>query len=337
MQQNVSLVDFWNFFLNFGDLQVVIHVQELCKSFQQKPILIDLNFRLEAGDRLALLGPNGSGKTLLVKIIATLIKPTSGSIEIAGYDATKDVRAIRPLIGYVPQTFEGYPTLSIQEYLEFFAAAYKLEKGQRTTGIQDVLDLMDLATLRNEKIEHLSLGQKQRLCLAKTFLHDPLVWLFDAPISLLDPQGQAEMEVLIQELGAMGKIVILATNCLADVITLCNRVGVLNEGRFAFYGGRHDISDWYGMRHRLEIEVASGMDAAQAVLDERSDVISLQITDALIQIESQMTEAETTGLLKDLIRGDVTVSRFQRIEYGLVDLFSEVTSPAISGEGTPKG
>ena len=312
----------------------MIHVQELCKSFQQKPILTDLNFHLDAGDRLALLGPNGSGKTLLVKIIATLIKPTSGSIEIAGYDAIKDARTVRPLIGYIPQTFEGYSTLSIQEYLEFFAAAYKLEKGQRATGIQDVLDLMDLVTLRDEKIEHLSLGQKQRLCLAKTFLHDPLVWLFDAPISLLDPQGQVEVGALIQELGTMGKTVILTTNSLTDVITPCNRVGILSEGRLAFYGDMCDISERHGVRHQLEIEVTSGMEAAQAILDERSDIISIQIIDALIQIESQMTEAETTNLLNDLIRGDVAVSRFQRIEYGLADLFLEITSSAPSDEET---
>ena len=312
----------------------MIHVQELCKSFQQKPILTDLNFRLEAGDRLALLGPNGSGKTLLIKIIATLIKPTSGSIEIAGYDAIADVQSVRPFIGYVPQTFEGYPNLSIQEYLEFFATAYKLEKEQRPTSIQDVLDLMDLGTLQDKKIQHLSLGQKQRLCLAKTFLHDPLIWLLDTPISLLDPQGQAEMGALIQELGAMGKTVILATNNLNDVITPCNRIGILNEGRLAFYGKMSDISDRYGGRHRLEIEVASGLEAAQAILDERSDIISLQTTDALIQIESQMTEAEANNLLKELIRGDVTVSRFQRIEYGLADLFLEVTSPTASDGGT---
>ena len=315
----------------------MIHVQELCKSFQQKPILTDLNFHLEAGDRLALLGPNGSGKTLLIRIIATLTKPTSGSIEIAGYDATKDFRAVRPLIGYIPQTFEGYPTLSVQGYLEFFAAAYKLDKGQRATGIQDVLDLMDLATLRDEKIEHLSLGQKQRLCLAKTFLHDPLVWLIDAPVALLDPQGQAEMGALIQELGAMGKTVILATNSLTDTITPCNRVGILSEGRFAFYGEMRDISERYGNRHQLEIEVTSDMEAARAILDERSGVISLQITDEIIQIESQMTEAETANLLKDLIRGDIGVSRFQRIEYGLADLYLEVTSPAASDQGTTEG
>ena len=119
-------------------------------------------------------------------------------------------------------------------------------------------------------------------------------------------------------------------------MTSCNRVGILNEGRLAFYGEMHDIVERYGMRHRLEIEVASGLDAAQAILGNRSDVISLQVTDTLIQIESQMTEAEIANLLKDLIRGEVTVSRFQRIEYGLVDLFLEVTSPAVSNEGAPQ-
>ena len=142
------------------------------------------------------------------------------------------------------------------------------------------------------------------------------------------------MGALIQELGAMGKTVILTTNSLTDMITPCNRVGILSEGHLAFYGEMHDISARYGNRHRLEIEVASGMEAAQAILDERSDVISLHIADGLVQIESQMTEAETANLLKDLIRGDVTVTRLQRIEYGLADLFLEVTSPQVSDGAT---
>ena len=314
----------------------MIRVQRLCKSFQQKLILTDLNFHLDAGDRLALLGTNGSGKTLLLKLIATLIKPTSGSIEIAGYDAIANLHAVRPLIGYVPETFDGYPDLSVWEYLEFFAAAYKLERTQRSAAIQDVLDLMDLTTLREQKIQHLSLGQKRRLCLAKTFLHDPLIWLLDGPISVLDARGQTEMDALIQELGAMGKTIILATNHLADVKATCNRVGILNEGRLAFFGEVGDISRRFGNQHQLEIEIMSGMDAAQAILEERSDLISLEVTERRIQIESQMEEAEIANLLKDLIHGGVTILRFQKTEYGLEDLFLDVTSPAMSNEGTPR-
>lgn len=302
----------------------MIHVQDLCKSFQQTPILTDLTFHLDAGDRLALLGANGSGKTLLLKIIATLIKPTSGSIEVAGYDAISDPRAVRPLIGYVPETFDGYAELSIEEYLEFFAGAYQLERTQRSSTITDVLDLMDLGALRERKIGRLSLGQKRRLCLAKTFMHEPLVWLLDSPTSVLDPQGQTEMGALIQELGEMGKTVILATNRLADATAACNRVGILKGGSFAVYVGLADIPQQRGNQHQLEIEIMAGTDAAQKLLEGKSDLISFEVTDSHIQIESQMADAEIANLLRDLIHAGVSVLRFQKSENWLEDLFLTV-------------
>ncbi|MBI1925940.1 ABC transporter ATP-binding protein, partial [Candidatus Poribacteria bacterium] len=280
----------------------MIRVQELCKSFHRKPILTELTFQLDAGERLALLGVNGSGKTLLLKILATLIQPTSGSVEIAGYDSV---------------------ALSVWEYLHFFASAYKLERAQRSTGIQNVLELMDLIALRDQKIQYLSPGQKRRLCLAKTFLHDPPVWLLDAPISALDPRGQLEMGALIKELGAMGKTVVLVTNHLADVTAACNRVGILDQGRFAAYGEVADISrqialnpDSVGIenRHRLEIEVVEGIHVAQAILEKRSDLRSLEVADRRIQIESQMADSEIASLLKDLIQAGVTIVSFHKNE-----------------------
>ncbi len=323
----------------------MIRVQELCKSFHRKPILTELTFQLGAGERLALLGVNGSGKTLLLKILATLIQPTSGSIEIAGYDSVVDLHAVRPLIGYVPETFDGYPNLSVWEYLHFFASAYKLERAQRSAGIQNVLELMDLIALRDQKIQYLSPGQKRRLCLAKTFLHDPLVWLLDAPISALDPRGQLEMGALIKELGAMGKTVVLATNHLADVTAACNRVGILDQGRFAAYGEVADISrqialnpDSVGIenRHRLEIEVVEGIHVAQAILEKRSDLRSLEIADRRIQIESQMADSEIASLLKDLIQAGVTIVSFHKNERWLENLFLDITSAAAAGEGYPR-
>ncbi|MBI1930876.1 ABC transporter ATP-binding protein [Candidatus Poribacteria bacterium] len=314
----------------------MIRVQELCKSFQRKPILTELTFQLDGGERLALLGVNGSGKTLLLKILATLIQPTSGSVEIAGYDSVADVHAVRPLIGYVPETFDGYPNLSVGEYLHFFAAAYKLERTQRSAGIQNVLELMDLIALRDQKIQYLSPGQKRRLCLAKTFLHDPLVWLLDAPISALDPRGQLEMGALIKELGAMGKTVVLATNHLADVTAACNRVGILDQGRFAVYGEVADISRQIENTHRLDIEVVEGIHVAQAILEKRSDLRSLEIVDRRIQLESQMADSEIASLLKDLIQAGVTIVSFHKNERWLENLFLDITSAAAAGEGHPR-
>jgi ABC-2 type transport system ATP-binding protein len=308
----------------------MIRVQELCKSIQQRQILTNLSWDLAAGDRFALLGVNGSGKTLLLKILATLVKPTTGVVEIAGYDAFANLNRVRPLIGYVPQTFDGYPDLSVREYLDFFASAYKIDRALRAAGMKDVLDLMDLTALRNQKIEQLSLGQKRRLCLAKTFLHDPPIWFLDETLSALDARGQIEMQALINELGAMGKTVILGTNRLTDVVTTCNRLGILDKGSFALYGDVTDIAGQITQSHRIEIDVIEGIDKAEALLKSRSNLTSFEVTEAKILIESQITDTEIANLLKDLIHAGATILRFQKTERWLEDLFIDVTLPATS-------
>ena len=305
----------------------MIRVQGLSKSFRQTPILTDLTFHLGEGDRLALLGVNGSGKTLLLNLIATLIKPTTGSIEIAGYDAATNMSAVRPLIGYVPQVFEGYGDLSVQEYLEFFAGAYNLERARRAVAIREVLDLMELARCQGRKIEELSLGQKRRVCLAKTFLHEPQIWLLDDPLSALDAQGQLEMNALVQELGAMGKTVILATNHPAQITTAYSHVGILSEGKMAFYGRLEDLPRHRTGMSRLEIEVASGIDLAQRMLNERSDSLSVEATDRQLQIEGKMSDVLIASLLKDLIHAGVLVVGVRKIEAGVADLFFDLATP----------
>jgi ABC-2 type transport system ATP-binding protein len=309
----------------------VVRAQRLCKSFHKTPILTDLTFHLEAGDCLALLGANGSGKSLLLKLIATLVKPTSGTLEIAGYDALSEVEAIRPLIGYVPEAFEGYAELSVQEYLEFFAGAYRLKRERRSATIQDVLELMELSNWRQRKIGTLSSGQKQRLGLARTFLHDPLIWLLDNPLSALDPHGQAEMSALLQELSAMGKTIILATNRFSDVTSTFNRVSVLSEGRLAFFGGAEEISRFFKGMYRLEIRVIGGAEIAQGLLKERSDLELLEATDGQIVIETQMQETAVSHLLKSLIDAGVQIVGVHKFEDRWVDLFSELTATRSNG------
>ena len=209
----------------------MLDVQNLCK----EPYLTALTFQVESGECLALLGKNGAGKTLLLNLLATLIAPTSGTVAIAGYDAFSNLKQVRPLIGYVPVAFEGYPELSVAEYLNFFAAAYRMERSERAAAIDAVVDLMDIERLRDVKIGELSTGEKQRLLFAKTFLHEPEVWLLDEPLASLDARGQIEMIELLNELRAMEKTIVIATNRIDDVPRLCNKVGILNEGQFAVF------------------------------------------------------------------------------------------------------
>lgn len=218
----------------------MLNVQNLCKSFDKKPFLTELTFQVAAGECLVLLGRNGTGKTLLLNILATLVEPTSGSISIAGVDAFTNLKQVRSSIGYIPVAFEGYPEMSVVAYLNFFAAAYKLNKHERATTIETVLELMDIKHLRDVKIHMLSTGERQRLLFAKTFLHEPQLWLLDEPLTPLDPGGQIEMIELFGELRSMGKTVVIATNRLEDVPQLCGTefqnktsIGILEGGQFA--------------------------------------------------------------------------------------------------------
>ena len=220
----------------------MLDVQNLCK----EPHLTELTFQVENGECLALLGKNGAGKTLLLDILATLIAPTSGTVSIAGYDAFSNLKQVRPLIGYVPIAFEGYPELSAIEYLDFFAAAYRMERGERAAAIDAVLTLMDIGPLSDVKIGALSTGEKQRLLLAKTFLHEPAVWLLDEPLAPLDARGQMEMIELLNELRVMGKTVVVATNRIDDVPRLCNKVGILNQGQFAVFDTLSQLEQEFG-------------------------------------------------------------------------------------------
>lgn len=220
----------------------MLEVQNLSKSFDKKSILTELTFQVAAGECLVLLGKNGSGKTLLLNILATLVEPTSGTVSIDGIDAFANLKQVRPSIGYIPVAFEGYPELSVVNYLNFFAAAYKLERRERVDAIDTVLELMDIQHLREVKVGTLSTGERQRLLFAKTFLHEPQLWLLDEPLTPLDPGGQVEMTEFLGELQAMGKTVIVATNRLEDVRRLSgsdshveNLVGILDKGQFAVF------------------------------------------------------------------------------------------------------
>ncbi len=221
----------------------MLDVQYLSKSFDKKPLLSELTFRVATGESLILLGENGAGKTLLINILATLVKPTSGTVSIFEINAFSNLKQVRPHIGYIPVGFEGYPDLSVVDYLNFFASAYKLEKQERSAATDTVLELMDIQHLRNTLIGVLSNGERQRLLFAKTFLHEPMLWLLDEPLTPLDPRGQIEMLELLCELQAMGKTLVIATNRLEDVYKLCgigaeisfktDYLGILKNGKFA--------------------------------------------------------------------------------------------------------
>ncbi len=288
----------------------MIKTEHLCKKYQGKVILDDVNMELEAGDICGLIGTNGSGKTTLLRILATLIKPTSGVVMINGYNAVSSADKVKLFIGYVPEIVSGYEDLKAWEYLVFFATAYHIAKNNRTALIADVLELTDMMAHREMYIQHLSRGLKQRLCLAKTLLHDPSIFLLDEPATGIDAKGRVELRELLKELGAMGKTVVIASNILSDLDEICNKVGFLNNGRLVAFGEIESVLNRMNIPHVLEIKVLSEVNKAQAILEERRDIASVNVKNSILEVEYIGNPQEVYEILNALVYAEIKVLAF---------------------------
>ena len=288
----------------------MMKIEHLCKKYQGKVILDDVNMKLEAGDICGLIGENASGKTTLLRILATLTKPTSGFVMINGYNAVSSADKVKLFIGYVPEIVSGYEDLKAWEYLDFFATAYHIAKNHRTALIADVLELTDMTAHREMYIQHLSRGLKQRLCLAKTLLHDPSIFLLDEPATGIDAKGRVELRELLKELGAMGKTVVIASNILSDLDEICNKVGFLNNGRLIAFGEIESVLNRMNIPHIIEIKVLSEVNKAQTILEERCDIASVNIKNSILEIEYVGNPQEVYEILNALVYAEIKVLAF---------------------------
>jgi ABC-2 type transport system ATP-binding protein len=195
----------------------MIKTVNLTKRYGTLVALSNLNLEIHEGDCFGFIGPNGSGKTTTIKILATLLQPTWGEARICDFVVGYQSRQIRPLIGYVPDYFGAYEDMVVQEYLEFFAASYNINGAARTKIVNDVLELTDLAYKRDALVDGLSRGMKQRLSIARVLVHDPKVLLLDEPAGNLDPRARIEMRELLKELQRMGKTILISSHILPEL------------------------------------------------------------------------------------------------------------------------
>src|SRR5438067_337568 len=214
----------------------MIQIRNLRKEYKDLVALRNLNLELESGDIFGFIGPNGAGKTTTIKMLATLLTPTSGVAYVDGVNVVQNPEAVRSVVGYMPDFFGVYDDIKVWEYLDFFAAAYRIPRHKRPQIIDDVLTLTDLNVKKDAYVESLSRGMKQRLCLAKTLVHDPKVLLLDEPASGLDPRARIEIKELLKELKAMGKTIIVSTHILPELADFCNKIGIIEKGEMIISG-----------------------------------------------------------------------------------------------------
>ena len=220
-----------------------IRVRHLWHRFGKLDVLRDVSFDVHEGEIFGFIGPNGAGKTTTIRVMATLLEPMAGKVEIDGWDVTIDPQAVRKVIGYMPDHAGVYERVTVREYLEFFADAYQVPTAGTTYAVVDaVMELTDLTKLRDKLVATMSKGMKQRLQLARTLLHDPKVLILDEPASDLDPRARIEIRDLLVELRSMGKTIFLSSHILTELADVCTSVAILERGRLVVSGPISDIA-----------------------------------------------------------------------------------------------
>lgn len=304
----------------------MLQLENLRKTYGNFVAVEGTTLTLDPGDVFGFIGPNGAGKTTTIKMIATLIQPTSGTASIDGVDVVKHPLDVRPLLGYMPDFFGLYDDIKTWEYLDFFAAAYWIPKTQRPAIIDSVLELTDLTEKRDSYVQTLSRGMQQRLCLAKCLVHDPKVLLLDEPASGLDPRARVEIKALIGELGRMGKTVIVSSHILPELADFCNKIGIMERGKILVSGDVQAIVRQIQPARRLAIRTVGPLNGLSAAVEGMPHVTGVSGEGETLHVDFQGGLEEQAGMLEALIASGHRVCSFTETALDLEDVFMRVTT-----------
>jgi ABC-2 type transport system ATP-binding protein len=306
----------------------MIETNNLTKKYGELYALKNLTIKLDQGDVYGFIGPNGAGKTTTMRILATLLNPTWGEATVCGHSIYTGSKEIRRSIGYMPDFFGVYDDMKVIEYLEFFAAAYRIKGPERRQKCDQVLDLVDLGYKRDALVTSLSRGMTQRLGLARVLLHEPQVLLLDEPASGLDPRARIEMRELIKELRSMNKTIMVSSHILPELADICNKIGIIERGELIFNGTVDEAIR--KVRGNCVFTVSVG--------PERNDEAAKRIA-AFAEVESVKPDPKTGFLdvrLKDgfedgsflperLVQAGYRLKSFKEKEVNLENVFMEIT------------
>lgn len=308
----------------------IIEFKNLYKRYGTQLAVENLSLEIQPGEIFGFVGPNGAGKTTTIRILATLLQPSSGTAEVAGYSVTERSLEVRRLIGYMPDFFGIYDDLTVLEYLDFFAGCFEIDPRYRLSLIGDLLDLVDLNHRANDPVEKLSRGMKQRLSLARTLIHDPQLLILDEPSSGLDPRARVEIRELLRELSNMGKTIFFSSHILADIADICTRIGIIEAGVLVACGSTQELQREVIHTRRLRITALAAEGELIAALSQIEGVsaiypIEIHQSPTIIDIDFNGEITDMSELLAHLIRSDLQVVQFRELESDLEEVFLRTT------------
>ncbi|MEN6575551.1 MAG: ABC transporter ATP-binding protein [Phycisphaerales bacterium] len=303
----------------------MIETKKLTKNFGNLVAVSNLDLYIGAGDIFGFIGPNGAGKTTTMRILVTLLEPTSGEAFIDGLNVSKKGKEVRRRVGYMPDFMGVYDDLKVFEYLEFFAAAFGIEYKKRKAIVDGVLELTDLVSKRSAPVDSLSRGMQQRLGLARVLIHDPKVLILDEPASGLDPRARIEMRELLRELKRMGKTIMVSSHILSELEEICDRIGIIEHGQFVFSGSMEEIRPRLGIQSKVRVKVLGDPARAVEMLSTLPQIQKVETVGDYLSVtfcEGQ----DTDGIIaRTLVTGGVDLVYLQPEQLKLDDAFLQLT------------
>jgi ABC-2 type transport system ATP-binding protein len=289
-----------------------------------------LNLKIEAGEMFGFIGPNGAGKSTTIRFLATLLKATRGEGIVNGHSVTRDPMAVRQSVGYMPDSFGVYDGMKVWEFLDFFAVAYRINRSARKQVICDVLELLDLTHKRDDYVNGLSRGMKQRLCLAKTLVHDPPVLILDEPASGLDPRARVEVKALLKELRRMGKTILISSHILTELADCCTSIGIIERGQLLMHGPIDQVYRRIRSDRVIEIKFTDHMDIGLSIIRSSPYLRDLRVDNHRATLELATDDSGVADLLRQLTQQGVGIRSFAERDPTLEDVFMLVTKGLVS-------
>ncbi len=303
----------------------MIETNQLTKRYGDLIAVNNINLKLSEGDVFGFIGPNGSGKTTTMRMLATLLTPDYGEAYVCGKSIYTNPQEIRRLVGFMPDFFGVYDDMTVIEYLEFFAAAYRINGPARRKVCEDKLELVDMAFKRDAMVNQLSRGQTQRIGLARVLLHEPQVLLLDEPASGLDPRARIEIRNLLKKLGEMKKTIIVSSHILPELADVCTRVGMIEKGVLIIDGDVDEVMRKARRSILLLIRVKERTEAAAALLEQHDGVQSLEIKNGTIMATLNSDVLDYSELPTLLLESGFKLTLFREEEVNLETAFMELT------------
>jgi ABC-2 type transport system ATP-binding protein len=303
----------------------MIEIKGLTKQYGSLTALSNLTLGIQASDIFGFIGPNGAGKTTTMRILATLLEPTSGEALIDGINVKKHGQKVRRIVGYMPDFMGVYDDLKVFEYLEFFAAAFEIPPAKRKGIVEGVLELTDLTGKKHATVDSLSRGMQQRLGLARVLIHDPKVLILDEPASGLDPRARIEIKELLRELKKMGKTIMISSHILSELEEICDNVGIIEQGKLVFSGTMEEIRRKFGDHSRVKVRVSSGQEKAVELLSVLPEVVKVTQVGDVITISCLDGKPANALIARTIVNAGLDLMSLELEQVKLDQAFMQLT------------